>query len=290
MEQDFSIIPVKTRKEEYLRRYPFFFEKFPVEKYFPFDLSLEQPVFPYKRKASLIPAASHPSNAKHPASLACRILVSSATLQQWISFCIWSTELDSGSLSSNTYSCTRPNRARISFWDRISFCIWSTELDSGLPSTNTYSCTRPNRARISFWDRISFCIWSTELDSGSLSSNTYSCTRPNRARISFWDRISFCIWSTELDSGSLSSNTYSCTRPNRARISFWDRISFCIWSTELDSGLPSTNTYSCTRPNRAPGIEFEEVDIELHNHRARHQSHGTSKRITTSSSITYRAG
>ena len=67
-------------------------------------------------------------------------------------------------------------------------------------------------------------------------------------------------------------------------------ISFCIWSTELDSGLPSTNTYSCTRPNRAPGIELEEVDIELHNHRARHQSHGTSKRITTSSSITYRAG
>ena len=61
-------------------------------------------------------------------------------------------------------------------------------------------------------------------------------------------------------------------------------------STELDSGLPSTNTYSCTRPNRAPGIELEEVDIELHNHRARHQSHGTSKRMTTSSSITYRAG
>ena len=46
MEQDFSIIPVKTRKEEYLRRYSFFFEKFPVEKYVPFDLSPEQPVFP----------------------------------------------------------------------------------------------------------------------------------------------------------------------------------------------------------------------------------------------------
>ena len=67
-------------------------------------------------------------------------------------------------------------------------------------------------------------------------------------------------------------------------------ISFCIWSTELDSGLPSTNTYSCTRPNRAPDIELEGVDIELHNHRARHQLHGTSKRMTTSSSITYRAG
>jgi len=48
MEQDFSIIPVKTRKEENLRRYSFFFffEKFPVEKYVPFDLSPEQPVFP----------------------------------------------------------------------------------------------------------------------------------------------------------------------------------------------------------------------------------------------------
>ena len=52
MEQDFSIIPVKTGKEEYLRRYSFFFfEKFPVEKYVPFDLPPEQPVFPYKRKA-----------------------------------------------------------------------------------------------------------------------------------------------------------------------------------------------------------------------------------------------
>mgnify|MGYP000651105685 CR=1 FL=1 len=54
MEQDFSIIPVKTRKEEYLRRYSFFFEKFPVEKYVPFDLSPAQPVFPYKRKAPLV--------------------------------------------------------------------------------------------------------------------------------------------------------------------------------------------------------------------------------------------
>ena len=56
MEQDFSIIPVKTRKEEYLWRYSFFFfffEKFSVEKYVPFDLSPAQPVFPYKRKAPL---------------------------------------------------------------------------------------------------------------------------------------------------------------------------------------------------------------------------------------------
>ena len=58
MEQDFSIIPVKTRKEEYLRRYSFFFEKFPVEKCVPFDLSPEQPVFPYKRKAPQILAAA----------------------------------------------------------------------------------------------------------------------------------------------------------------------------------------------------------------------------------------
>ena len=53
MEQDFSIIPVKTRKEEYLRRYYFFSEKFPVEKYVPFDLPPEQPVFLYKRKTLL---------------------------------------------------------------------------------------------------------------------------------------------------------------------------------------------------------------------------------------------
>ena len=33
------------------RRYSFFSEKFPVEKCVPFDLSPEQPVFPYKRKA-----------------------------------------------------------------------------------------------------------------------------------------------------------------------------------------------------------------------------------------------
>ena len=42
MEQDFSIIPLF-----------FFFEKFPVEKYIPFDLPLEQPVFPYKRKVPI---------------------------------------------------------------------------------------------------------------------------------------------------------------------------------------------------------------------------------------------
>ena len=51
MQQDFSIIPVKTRKEEYLRRYSLFVKKFPVEKFV--DLSLEQLVFPYKRKAPL---------------------------------------------------------------------------------------------------------------------------------------------------------------------------------------------------------------------------------------------
>ena len=57
MEQDFSTIPVKTRKEEYLRRYSFFFffffKKISVEKYVPFDLSPAQTVFPYKRKAPL---------------------------------------------------------------------------------------------------------------------------------------------------------------------------------------------------------------------------------------------
>ena len=63
MEQDFSIIPVKTRKEEYLRRYSFFFEKFPVEKYVPFDLPPEQPVFPYKRKALLQSMVSPPNKA-----------------------------------------------------------------------------------------------------------------------------------------------------------------------------------------------------------------------------------
>ena len=30
---------------------------------------------------------------------------------------------------------------------RISFCIWATELESGISSSNTYSSTRPNRAR-----------------------------------------------------------------------------------------------------------------------------------------------
>ena len=64
------------------------------------------------------------------------------------------------------------------------------------------------------------------------------------------------------------------------------RISFCIWATELESGISSSNTYSSTRPNRARDVELDEVDIELHNHRARHQIHGTSKRMTTSSSIT----
>lgn len=59
MEQDFSSIPVKTRKEEYLRRYSFFSEKFPVEKYVPFDLSPAQPVFPYKRKAPQVCILDH---------------------------------------------------------------------------------------------------------------------------------------------------------------------------------------------------------------------------------------
>lgn len=50
MVQDFPIISVKTRNEEYLWRYSSFSEKFPVEKSVPFDFSPEQPVFPCKLK------------------------------------------------------------------------------------------------------------------------------------------------------------------------------------------------------------------------------------------------
>ena len=49
------------RKEEYLRRYSSFFEKFLAEKYVPFDLSQEQLVFPYKRKA---PNNHYPSSCR----------------------------------------------------------------------------------------------------------------------------------------------------------------------------------------------------------------------------------
>ena len=46
MVQDFPIISVNTRKEEYLGRYSSFSEKFPVEKSVPFDFSPEQLVSP----------------------------------------------------------------------------------------------------------------------------------------------------------------------------------------------------------------------------------------------------
>ena len=57
---------------------------------------------------------------------------------------------------------------------------------------------------------------------------------------------------------------------------FW--ISFCIWATELESGISCSDAYSSTRPNRARDVELDELDIELHNHPARHQIRGTSKR------------
>ena len=119
---------------------------------------------------------------------------------------------------------------------------------------------------------IRFCIWATELESGPSSSNTYPSSGLIRARSIVLDQFDF-----ELDNHRAPVEILGTSNK-------W--IRFCIWATELESGISSSNTYSSTRPNRARDVELDELDIELHNHRARHQFHGTSKRMTTSSSIT----